>query len=371
MTPSSAQDRITTLVLAGTGEARLVIDELCADGRFAITASLAGATDAPASLGVPCISGGFGGADGLAAWCRANGVQLIIDMTHPYAATMSANAALAAGRLGIASIRHERPPWHMKPGDNWRRFAGWREMAQAIPSGANVFLAGGSSAITHFAERGDIGLVARAMRDRKDAPPKSASSKVSSRITFIKAMPKSDVSEERRLLEEHDISIVCCKDSGGKAGYAKIEAARALGIEVWLLERPVGAGAGASAGGMDADGADGGGANAGGASAGGASAGGASAGGASADGSSAGGTDADGADASGADAGGAEAIRADAGGADAGGADASGADADASDRAQDVGSQQEGQKDQSCTMVHDSVEDVVAAAHAFAALRKT
>ena len=341
MTPSSAQDRITTLVLAGTGEARLVIDELHADARFAITASLAGATDAPASLGVPCISGGFGGADGLAAWCRTNGVQLIIDMTHPYAATMSANAAEAAGWLGIANIRHDRPPWHMKPGDNWRRFADWREMAQAIPSGANVFLAGGSGAIAHFAERGDIGLVARAMKDRVDAPSESASSKVSPRITFIKAMPKTDVSEERRLFEEHDISIVCCKDSGGKAGYAKIEAARALGIEVWLLERPVGAGAGARASGASASG-----------------------------------NDASRADAGGASAGGADASRVDAGGADAPGAGASDVSAgdagtDASSRTQDVESRHDRQKDQSCTMVHDSVEDVVAAAHAFAALRKT
>ena len=336
MTPSSAQDRITTLVLAGTGEARLVIDELCADGRFAITASLAGATDAPASLGVPCISGGFGGPDGLAAWCRTNGVQLIIDMTHPYAATMSANAALAAGRLGIANIRHERPPWHMKPGDNWRSFADWRDMAQAIPPGANVFLAGGSSAIAHFAERGDIGLVARAMKDRVDAPSESASSKVSSRITFIKAMPKTDVLEERRLLEEHDISIVCCKDSGGKAGYAKIEAARALGIEVWLLERPVGAWAGASVSGAGASDAY------------------------------AGGTDASGAGASDVIAGGT-----DASGTDADSAGARGAGANASSRTQDISSRQDGQKDQSCTMVHDSVEDVVAAAHTFAALRKT
>ena len=339
MTPSSAQDRITTLVLAGTGEARLVIDELRADARFAITASLAGATDAPASLGVPCISGGFGGADGLAAWCRANGVQLIIDMTHPYAATMSANAAEAAGRLGIANIRHDRPPWHVKPGDNWRRFADWRDMALAIPSGASVFLAGGSSAIAHFAERGDIGLVARAMKDRVDAPSESASSKVSPRITFIKAMPKTDVLEERRLLEEHDISIVCCKDSGGKAGYAKIEAARALGIEVWLLERPVGAGARAS-------------------------------------GAGASGNDASRADAGDASAGGADASRADAGGDHASGTgardvSAGGADANASSRTQDISSQNDGQKDQSCTMVHDSVEGVVAAAHAFAALRKT
>ena len=358
MTPSSAQDRITTLVLAGTGEARLVIDELHADGRFAITASLAGATDAPASFGVPCISGGFGGADGLAAWCRTNGVQLIIDMTHPYAATMSANAALAAGRLGIASIRHDRPPWHMKPGDNWRRFAGWREMARAIPSGANVFLAGGSSAIAHFAERGDIGLVARAMKDRVDAPSESVSSKVSPRITFIKAMPKTDALEERRLLEEHDISIVCCKDSGGKAGYAKIEAARALGIEVWLLERPVGAGVTTSSSGTDAGGADAGGADASRADAGGGGAD-AEVSRAGANDANAGGTDTSGVGASGTDADSAEASRADVDG------------ANTSSRAQDVGSQNDRQKDQPCTMFHDSVEDVVAAAHAFAALRKT
>ena len=353
MTPSSTQDRITTLVLAGTGEARLVINELRTDGRFAITASLAGATDAPASLGVPCISGGFGGADGLAAWCRKNGVQLIIDMTHPYAATMSANAALAADRLGIANIRHDRPPWHVKPGDNWRRFADWREMALAIPSGANVFLAGGSSAIAHFAERGDIGLIARAMKDRVDAPSESASSTASPRITFIKAMPKTDVLEERRLLEDHDISIVCCKDSGGKAGYAKIEAARALGIEVWLLDRPVGAGASTSASGAGAGGADASRADAGG--------GGADAevGRAGANDANAGGTDASGVGASGTDADSAEASRADVDG------------ANTSSRAQDVGSQNDRQKDQSCTMVHDSVEDVVAAAHAFAALRKT
>ena len=103
------------------------------------------------------------------------------------------------------------------------------------------------------------------------------------------------------------------------------EAARALGIEVWLLERPVGAGAGTPAGGTDAGGAD---ANAGGADT-------------------------------------------ESGGAGASGADAPGAGVDASSRTQDVSSQHDRQEDQSCTMVHDSVEDVVAAAHAFAALRKT
>ena len=58
---------LRTLVLAGTAEARAVIDGLVADGRFEVTASLAGATPNPASLPVPTLTGGFGGADGLTA----------------------------------------------------------------------------------------------------------------------------------------------------------------------------------------------------------------------------------------------------------------------------------------------------------------
>ena len=68
---------VKVLVLAGTAEARAVIDGLRSEGRFDITASLAGATPNPAPLPVPTISGGFGGAEGLAAHCRDQGSSFL------------------------------------------------------------------------------------------------------------------------------------------------------------------------------------------------------------------------------------------------------------------------------------------------------
>ena len=43
---------------------------------------------------------------------------------------------------------------------------------------------------------------------------------------------------DRALLETHRIEIIVAKNSGGEATYAKIAAARALGIPVIMLARP-------------------------------------------------------------------------------------------------------------------------------------
>ena len=46
------------------------------------------------------------------------------------------------------------------------------------------------------------------------------------------------VAAERKLLADHRIDAVLAKNSGGDATYAKIAAARELGIEVVLVRRP-------------------------------------------------------------------------------------------------------------------------------------
>jgi precorrin-6A/cobalt-precorrin-6A reductase len=45
--------------------------------------------------------------------------------------------------------------------------------------------------------------------------------------------------DERALLVSHGIEIIIAKNSGGAATYGKIAAARALGLEVIMLRRPV------------------------------------------------------------------------------------------------------------------------------------
>jgi len=223
------QKQLKTLILAGTAEARAVIDRLVADGRFAITASLAGATPNPAALPVATINGGFGGADGLATYCRDHAIDLLIDVTHPFARHISRNARLVAAGTGIPLLRFDRPPWQPLEGDDWRSFASWQEMADAIPAGSRVFLAGGTQSIEIFTQRRDITLLARALNVEGRVAPDN--------VTFINALPSTSIEAECRQFVEADITLLCCKNSGGEASFAKIAAARQLGLPVWLLAR--------------------------------------------------------------------------------------------------------------------------------------
>ena len=114
---------VKVLVLAGTAEARAVIDGLMSSDRFDITASLAGATQNPAPLPVPTISGGFGGCRRSCRYCREHGVQLLVDVTHPFARQISRNAqAMPPRDAGIMLLRYDRPPWLPEDGDDWQSF---------------------------------------------------------------------------------------------------------------------------------------------------------------------------------------------------------------------------------------------------------
>ena len=48
-----------------------------------------------------------------------------------------------------------------------------------------------------------------------------------------------DKNSEKQLLDKHNIDTVVSKNSGGNATYAKIIAARELGIKVMMVKRPM------------------------------------------------------------------------------------------------------------------------------------
>ena len=85
------------LILGGTREAADLA--LQADVRWGssltVITSLAGRTAAPAEIAGQVRSGGFGGADAMAAYLETENIAAVIDATHPFAAQISANAAAA------------------------------------------------------------------------------------------------------------------------------------------------------------------------------------------------------------------------------------------------------------------------------------
>ena len=95
------------LILGGTAEARQLAGKLAGRDDLAVTLSLAGRTASPAPQPVPVRIGGFGGAEGLATYLKAERIDALIDATHPYAAQISANA-VTASRAAPSTARAPR-----------------------------------------------------------------------------------------------------------------------------------------------------------------------------------------------------------------------------------------------------------------------
>jgi precorrin-6A/cobalt-precorrin-6A reductase len=220
------------LILGGTTEARQLAGRLATRAGLSITLSLAGRTAEPAAQPVPVRTGGFGGAGGLADYLRDEKIDALIDATHPYAATISANAAAAASRTGVPLMALRRPGWEPVPGDRWIDVDHMADAVQALgPTSRRVFLALGRKEIAPFEAAPQHHYLVRSVDPVE--PPLNVPDAV-----YMTARGPFAEDGECALLVEHGIDIVVAKNSGGSATYGKIAAARALALPIILLRRP-------------------------------------------------------------------------------------------------------------------------------------
>jgi precorrin-6A/cobalt-precorrin-6A reductase len=217
------------LILGGTAEARTLAAQLVNEGHH-VTTSLAGRTRDPILPVGSVRIGGFGGADGLAAFLREEGFDRIIDATHPFARRISENAIQAAAIANVPLEQRLRPRWLKQPGDRWRTVTTLEAAADALPAGSTVFLALGRQYLDAFASRSDCRFVIR-MVD----PPETALGFADHIVVLGK--PGSDPDREADLFTAYGVTHLVCRNSGGPAGYAKIIAARRLALQVIIVER--------------------------------------------------------------------------------------------------------------------------------------
>ena len=218
------------LILGGTTEARQLAGKLAA--RYDVTLSLAGRTENPVAQGVPVRVGGFGGAEGLAAYLAEHRIDLLIDGTHPYAAQISANAADAARLADIPAIALRRPAWEQQPGDRWTPVDSAAEAVVALSKPPRkIFLALGRQELAPFEAAPQHAYLVRSVDPVE--PPLAVPN-----ATYILARGPFSEADDRALLETHGIDAIVSKNSGGQATYGKIASARKLGIEVFLIRRP-------------------------------------------------------------------------------------------------------------------------------------
>jgi precorrin-6A/cobalt-precorrin-6A reductase len=225
------------LILGGTTEARELGRELAARDDLEVTLSLAGRTASPLAQSVPVRCGGFGGIAGLAKYIGDREISALIDATHPYAATMSAHAFRAASQTNTPMVALCRPPWRIVAGDRWMEVQDANEAVRELGSKPrNVFLAVGRQELAPFASAPQHHYLIRSV-DPVDPPLAVPNAR------YILARGPFEEDKERTLLLAHAIDVVVAKNSGGRATYGKIAAARMLGIPVILMQRPAAAAA--------------------------------------------------------------------------------------------------------------------------------
>lgn len=217
------------LILGGTRESRSIADELHRRG-IKLVYSLAGRSEHPA-VDWPLRSGGFGGTPGLIRYLVENAFDLVLDLTHPYAARISRNAfeATRAGRIPLWQMR--RPAWQPTGADHWTRFSALDPLVAALVRFQRPFFTSGTSALRFCA---NIPHHQQWLVRVLPGPPNPDHP----RLTLIESRGPFRLEDELRLMQQHAVDVLICKNSGGNAAHAKIIAARTLQCPVYMLERP-------------------------------------------------------------------------------------------------------------------------------------
>lgn len=222
------------LLLGGTSETAAVAEALAVAGQCVLVSN---ATDVPLNVGCHAnIRRRCGRLDAaaMADLARREGIDALVDVSHPYAAELRATAERVAQEVGIPYLTYVRPGGAVA-GDGVIIVADHAEAARvACESGRPVLLTVGSRNVVVYAreaERRHVTLITRVLPH-----PASVAACVDAGITkerIVTARGPFGVEQNRALIRQSGVGVVVTKD-GGKAGgfQAKREAAQ---LEFCLL----------------------------------------------------------------------------------------------------------------------------------------
>ncbi|KAF1065494.1 MAG: Precorrin-6A reductase [Pseudomonas citronellolis] len=213
------------LLLGGIGEALNLARRLGPQHLY----SLAGLGNVPQDLACQVRVGGYGGAEGLAEFLRAEGYDLLLDATHPYAAQISRNAARAAQLAGIPCWALRRPGWQAGEGDDWREVADWPALIEALQAFCRPLFTLGREPLEHLES-----IPAHqhwTVRCLQGQPGTARAEVLGARGPFT-------LEGERALFSRLYTDVLISKNSGSQATEPKLEVARERGLPVLILARP-------------------------------------------------------------------------------------------------------------------------------------
>jgi len=220
------------LVLGGIAESKRLAQQLIERGQEVIY-SIVGLVRQP-DLRCELRTGGFSsedqtGAEGLGSYCQKNKIDLLLDATHPYAAVISANAVVAAKKAQIDCWRYTRPGWDAASYKNWHDFDDWDDLIPQIGDFRHPFFTTGASILEQLDRRPEHQQwVIRSARKLPDIDG----------IITINAIGPFNYEDELSLMRQYNVDVLISKNSGGLRLAGKLDAARSLGLPVFVQRRP-------------------------------------------------------------------------------------------------------------------------------------
>ena len=225
----------TLLILGGTAQARRLADGL-ADQPFTVISSLAGRTSSARLPLGEVVSGGFGGASGLAAFLQERGIDAVVNATHPFSEQMSNNAVIACQEAKVPLLRFSRPSWSELSGaDSWTWVVGHQQAAAVAANKADggvVALTVGRQELPAYVDPLQNQQVLARVTELTD----DIAVQLPNNWQVIENKGPFTADYEREFLQ--GASVLVTKDSGGRETAAKLTVADELAIPVIVVSRP-------------------------------------------------------------------------------------------------------------------------------------
>lgn len=229
------------LILGGTREAKLLAKQLI-NLDIEIVYSIAGLVRLP-ELDCEIISGGFSQRGGLSEYLLAEKIDCLLDATHPFATRMSQQALGSTADINIPSYSFVRPQWQPQAGDNWLLAKDHEqllnELALAVNTGSkNIFYTHGQIDRKLAVELDAIAELNETFGPARYLVRSAKETELPQYAHWLQAIGPFNLADELALLKEYEVDLIVCRNSGGEATKAKLDAARELGIRVLMLQRP-------------------------------------------------------------------------------------------------------------------------------------
>ncbi|MEP5090765.1 MAG: precorrin-6A/cobalt-precorrin-6A reductase, partial [Paracoccaceae bacterium] len=159
------KDPLYLLLLAGAGEAREIAIMVADQPHIRVIVSLHYPERGIGPFSVLTRIGRFGGDNAFLRYVQSEGIDAVLDVTHPFAIRVSARTSRICSELGVPYAQVLRPEWHPQSTDNWVAVPDEAGAAAAVPPGSNAFTTTGRATLAGYKNMVAAHLFVRQLSD--------------------------------------------------------------------------------------------------------------------------------------------------------------------------------------------------------------